>query len=476
MASIYKRPGDKVKKNKPWLIEYRDADGNRAYAKGFTDKGLTEQLAAKLENEVLLRRRGMIDPAEERALSIRQSPIADHLAAFDRSLDNTTPKHRKLTMTRVRRLVEASEAKILADLAAEKVEEALKEIRREKDLGARTYNHYLQAVDEFGKWLVATKRLSSNPLVGIDRLNAETDVRHKRRALTPEEVGRLVDAARASGCEVQGYPGELRARLYLMSFFTGLRRLELASLTPRSFRLDDPQPTLVVEAACSKHRRRDTLPVHPELVELVRDWIVGMEPDELLFPRLARKKTYTMVQKDLERAGIPYETHEGLADFHAAGRHSHITGLIASGASIMEAKELARHADIRQTAKYTHIGMRARATALAGLQYPKTCEPVELSGIRRVSGGVVRQEVSRADSNGDRDGASGNEKTPSEEGVSSFPVTDFQELSVDVTYGGGGNCTRVPRSVGEGFYVRSRSFDCRPRGPDRQGPLRLILS
>ena len=37
-----------------------------------------------------------------------------------------------------------------------------------------------------------------------------------------------------------------------------------------------------------------------------------------------------------------------------------------------------------------------------------------------------------------------NEKTPSGEGVSSFLVTDFQELSVDVSSGGGGNCTRVP--------------------------------
>ena len=183
MASIYKRPADKGKKNKPWLIEYRDADGKRAYAKGFTDKGLTEQLAAKLENEVMLRRRGMIDPAQERTLAIRQSSIEEHLAAFDRSLDNTTPKHRKLTMTRVRRLVEASGASVLSDLDAEKVEEALKDIRHEDDLGARTYNHYLQAIDEFGKWLVSSKRLVSNPVAGINRLNAETDVRHKRRAI-----------------------------------------------------------------------------------------------------------------------------------------------------------------------------------------------------------------------------------------------------------------------------------------------------
>ena len=46
---------------------------------------------------------------------------------------------------------------------------------------------------------------------GHRRLNAETDVRHKRRALTPEEVARLVESARSSGVEVQGYDGELRA-------------------------------------------------------------------------------------------------------------------------------------------------------------------------------------------------------------------------------------------------------------------------
>jgi len=91
--------------------------------------------------------------------------------------------------------------------------------------------------------------------------------------------------------------------------------------------------------------------------------VSDLGPDDLLFPRIERKKTWYMVKKDLERVGIPYETPDGIADFHAAGRHTHITGLVRSGASIMEAKELARHADIRQTAKYTHIGMEDRAEA-----------------------------------------------------------------------------------------------------------------
>ena len=103
-------------------------------------------------------------------------------------------------------------------------------------------------------------------MAGIERLNAKRTSGTSGGRSRPEEVSRLVDSARQSGEVIQGYDGELRARAYLMSFFTGLRRQELGSLTPRSFRLDDAQPTLTVEAACSKHRRKDTLPMHPELV------------------------------------------------------------------------------------------------------------------------------------------------------------------------------------------------------------------
>jgi site-specific recombinase XerD len=430
MASIYRRSRDKGKKNRPYVIQYFDHEGKRRIAKGFTDKGLTEQLAAKLENEVLLRRRGMIDPVQERLLAIRQSPIGEHLAAFERSLSNSTPKHRKLTMTRVRRLVEASGSRTIGDLDAEKVEEALKAIRAEEDLGARTYNHYLQAVDEFGKWLVASKRLLQNPVAGIERLNAETDVRHKRRSLSPEEVSRLVDSARSSGEDVQGYPGELRARAYLMSFFTGLRRQELASLTPRSFRLDDPRPKLVVEAACSKHRRKDTLPMHPELVLLVREWIADMDADTPLFPRLDRKKTWLMVKKDLERIGIPYETPDGIADFHAAGRHSHITGLVRHGATLVEAKELARHADVRQTMKYTHIGLEDQAQALAGLPAPFASADPDGLHYGCNSGGALGQELSPDDSRDNRSDSPENEQAPAGPGLASSVVTNRHQLTV----------------------------------------------
>lgn len=63
-------------------------------------------------------------------------------------------------------------------------------------------------------------------------------------------------------------------------------------------------------------------------------------------------------------------TSEGLADFHAAGRHTHITELLRNGATLPEARELARHSDIKMTMKYVHIGIDDQAKALAALPTP----------------------------------------------------------------------------------------------------------
>ena len=56
---------------------------------------------------------------------------------------------------------------------------------------------------------------------------------------------------------------------------------------------------------------------------------------------------------------------EGASE-NAAGRHSPITGLVKDGATLVEAKELVRHADVRQTMKYTHIGLDNQAQSWRG--------------------------------------------------------------------------------------------------------------
>lgn len=369
MGSVFKR---NKRRNEPYTIQYVDHLGKRRTVKGFTDKGLSEELAGKLETETRLRQSGMIDPIQDRFAEQKQADINVQLAAFEESLSDNTSKYVKLTMSRVRRIVKGCEFATLSALDGEKVQSFLRSLSKDDDLGARTYNHYLQAFDTFCNWCVVTKRLLCNPILALERMNTAVDVRHARRALTAEEFNQLIDSARSSEKRIQGFTGEQRARIYTLSYMTGIRKSELASLTPRSFNLDGTPPTVTVEAACSKHRRKDVLPLHPELVALLRLWLKGVPPAGKLFPQLERRKTWLMVRKDLERGGIQYETVDGIADFHAAGRHTHITELLRNGATLPEAKELARHSDVNMTMRYTHIGIADQARAVAKLPSPKT--------------------------------------------------------------------------------------------------------
>ena len=258
--------------------------------------------------------------------------------------------------------------------------------------------------------MVNRKRLDTSPVIGIPRLNAELDVRHPRRALTVDDFDLLLKAARESDISIQCYDGETRARIYTISYMTGLRKGELASLMPKSFKLSGSQPTVTVEAKSSKHRKKDILPLHPELISLLRDWTEGMPRNEPLFPKLAARKTWLMVKKDLEGAGIPYRTDEGIADFHAAGRHTHITELLRNGASLPEARELARHSDVRMTMRYTHISLDDQASALKSL--PAPCQDIvrksNSSGCHSLSSDVAQAMPSKREED---------DQTPCDEGV-----------------------------------------------------------
>ncbi len=154
---------------------------------------------------------------------------------------------------------------------------------------------------------------------------------------------------------------------------TGLRRKELGSLTPRSFDLDGGPPTVTVQAALLQ------APAQGRAAASSR---VGRHASCLAEKSLllgkgsfrAWKKTPDSPhgaagpERTLES---PLETDDGIADFHAAGRHTHITELLRNGATLPEAKELARHSDIKMTMKYTHIGLGDQARAVANLPAPR---------------------------------------------------------------------------------------------------------
>ena len=375
MASVYKRKQDEGLKHPPWYVGYRDENGKQRTKRGFSDKRQTEQLAAKLEHEVMLRKRGLIDPEQVRVQRELRRPIEEHLVAFEKHLVQATPKHVKLVLSRIRKIFHSGNVTMLADLDAETVEFVLGEMLEVDAVGRKTFNHYLSAINQFCNWAEKNRRLSRNPIASLQRLNAATDVRRKRRALSPDEFSRLLESARTSEVKIQCFDGETRARIYTISYLTGLRRAEIGSLTPTSFDLEGNPPTVTLAAGDSKHRKEDVLPLHPDLVRVLPGWLEGIPADHPLFPRLAKRRTWLMVKKDLERAGIPYETEEGIADFHAVGRHTYITELLRNGASLVEARELARHSDINMTMRYTHIGLDDQARAVAAIPAPRIPRP-----------------------------------------------------------------------------------------------------
>ena len=140
--------------------------------------------------------------------------LKDHLNDFQSALveKGSTTLHIRKTVNQIRVIIKSGSMLLSHDIDQESVESVLQEMLTEHQIGHRTYNHSVQAMDSFCRWMVP-KPKPVNPLAGMTRLKAEIDIRHPGRTLSPQEVGQLVESARSSGESIQTFDGELRARL-----------------------------------------------------------------------------------------------------------------------------------------------------------------------------------------------------------------------------------------------------------------------
>ena len=125
-------------------------------------------------------------------------PLADHLANFKAALltKGTTEQHARQTVTRAQAVIEGCGFAYWSDLAPSRVQRYLADLRTgEKPVSIQTTNFYLQAVKQFCKWMVRETRTSESPLDHLQGQNVRTDRRHDRRALSVEELRRLLAAA-----------------------------------------------------------------------------------------------------------------------------------------------------------------------------------------------------------------------------------------------------------------------------------------
>jgi integrase len=125
------------------------------------------------------------------------------------------------------------------------------------------------AVKGFTRWLWKDRRINADPLAGLAKLaNAETDIRHGRRELSPAEFSFLLETTRKSSRMFRYLSGSDRFALYLMAAGSGLRTSELASLTPASFTLDTTPPAVRLQSAYAKNRREAELPLTNEVADV----------------------------------------------------------------------------------------------------------------------------------------------------------------------------------------------------------------
>jgi integrase len=419
------------KRSEKWYALYLDANDEWKRKPLCADKTAAQTMLNDLLTQEDHKRAGRIDGFDE----AMARPVAEHLADYKAHLQakRNTEKHVALQMGRIESLCDACHFRRLTEIQASAVDTFLADARtigiaivdaagkpvadvdgnpKRRKIGVATSNHHLAAIRSFTRWLVRDRRLPSDPLSHLSRLNPKADVKRERRPLEPDEFAAFIAAARANK-PFRGLSGESRVLLYLVAANTGLRASELASLTVASFDLDAKPATVTVEAAYSKHRRRDVLPLRADLVDLLCPFLATFNSEASSVPHNGRsthgdpeaessvesdttprlwagtwvERSARMLRRDLTAARdkwlkdaetdaaerkrrertkwLCYRDEAGrVFDFHAL-RHQFISNLARGRVHVKEAQQLARHSTITLTMDcYTHLGIVDLTSAL----------------------------------------------------------------------------------------------------------------
>ncbi len=284
-----------------YTAKYRDGSGIvKEVATGCRDESAARSILTKLERRAELVKGEVLTAAEDAVIDHQNTPLADHIAAF---IDHQKAKgivccRVDNTRSQLRRVVRECGFRRLADLDTSVLERWLIH-RKDEGMSAGTRNQYRASWVTFCNWCITTKpaRLLSNPFASVPKADEKADVRRQRRALTEDELTRLLDATRRrpllDRMTVTKGPrkgevcaklrpavqhrlerlGRERALIYKTLVLTGLRRNELASITVGQLDLDTDPPYLILEAADEKNRQGSTLPLRADLAADLCQWL-----------------------------------------------------------------------------------------------------------------------------------------------------------------------------------------------------------
>jgi len=426
--ATYKDRQGRRRESAKWYVEFSDHLDYVRRLPAYTDRKQSAELGRKTEKLVASRANGEepdkelskwletlparvrkrladIDLLSSRTVAASK-PLAEHLDDFKAGLraKGTSARHAEQTVERARRVFEGCGFRFWSEIDALTVERHVAEMGAgETGLSLQTRNFYLQAVKQFGKWMVLNRRASESLVDHLKGQNVQTERRHDRRALSIDELRRVLDTA-ANGPERFGMLGSERALVYRLALETGLRANEIRTLRRASFDFRGDPATVTVKAAYSKRRRQDVLPLRPNLGEALRRHLPTKLPTAPVFsvPRSydmadmlradltdARTKWIGEARTETDKAErekgsfLAYRDDAGrVAAFHSL-RHTFISNLAQAGVHPKLAQSLARHSDINLTlSRYTHTTRGQESAALAALPdlSPSQCEQQRATG------------------------------------------------------------------------------------------------
>lgn len=166
--------------------------------------------------------------------------------------------------------------------------------------------------------------------------------------LSPEEVGRLIDAAR-----------NLYHRALLMTLYScGLRRSEVCHLKVS----DIDSQRMMLRVTRGKDGVDRDVPLSPKLLETLRQYWRWMHPQTYLFPGtengwrvdkpITAKMAWVAVEFAAKRAGIDKHVSPHIL------RHSYATHQLEAGVDVKTLQVLLGHDDLATTARYRHLSQK----------------------------------------------------------------------------------------------------------------------
>jgi integrase len=170
---------------------------------------------------------------------------------------------------------------------------------------AKYINSLLGTIRAYLAWAVRRGYLDCNPLrhVQPSKIRAGRGV---RRALTVAELARFIECT----------PSPVRRAVYMVAYYFGLRRTEMARLRRCDFDLDGPRPVLRIPGNVSKNCKAAVLDVPAAVLPALNFLLSSVElPFAYAFKGCVPK--VPTLRGDIAAAGIAYVVDGRRFDFHA---------------------------------------------------------------------------------------------------------------------------------------------------------------